>query len=192
MFCRSSLLAVTAPRMVVSRSVLIITSMGAVGRSRMADVRKGYIYVPAADRAATMLRTAPRRSDYLLTPLGRAISGNCPGAAQWSLRLGVRSMDRTRRCHDLRMLPQLLLPCLCHSMECRPDGDEPASPVPALHASACAETTPLKRRAADDVKVSPTKVPRAGGPEALAVELRARHMYGAARVLSSLRCCREL
>ena len=64
-----------------------------------------------------------------------------------------------------------------------PDGDEPASPVPALHASACAETTPLKRRAADDVKVSPTKVPRAGGPEALAVELHARHMYGAARVL---------
>ena len=64
-----------------------------------------------------------------------------------------------------------------------PDGDEPASPVPALHASACAETTPLRKRAADDVNVSPAKVPRAGGPEALAAELHARHMYDAACVL---------
>ena len=65
----------------------------------------------------------------------------------------------------------------------QPDGDEPASPVPALHASACAETAPLRKRAADDVKVSPAKVPRAGGPETLAAELHARHMYDAACVL---------
>ena len=53
-FCRNSLLVVTAPLMVESRSVLIITSMGAVGRSRTAGVKRGYTYVPVADRAATL------------------------------------------------------------------------------------------------------------------------------------------
>ena len=41
----------------------------------------------------------------------------------------------------------------------------------------------LKRRAADECKGSLAKVPRAGGPEALAVELHARHLYDATSVL---------
>ena len=63
------------------------------------------------------------------------------------------------------------------------DGDAPAGNVPALHASACAEIRPPKRSADNDCKESLSKVPRAGGPEALAVELHARHLYDASSVL---------
>ena len=116
---------------------------------------------------------------------------NCPRAARWSPCLSVRSMDRAHRCHVLRTLPQLLLPFLCHSMECLLMAMSPRAMCPPCMPRLAPKPNLLKGGLLMNVKYHLLKC--------LALEalklLLLSCMHGTCMMppayLSSLSCCRE-